>query len=93
MHLFAPVDAKDTDNQEMHFKKDVFVGTKEGEETLKSDGPSSMTFIVNDENDDAEDNSSGKTPAIGDKTPAPAKQEPPPVGTDNKQGTPVKKSP
>lgn len=36
--LFAPVHAVDSDGQEMHFEKDVRVGTKEGAETLSSSG-------------------------------------------------------
>ena len=54
MHLFAPVNGSDTDGQEAKFEKDVFVGTKEGEETLKSDGPSHFTFPL-DKSDGADD--------------------------------------
>ncbi|HLJ55080.1 MAG TPA: hypothetical protein VKT77_08555 [Chthonomonadaceae bacterium] len=39
MHLFAPVDLKDTEDQDMHFDRDVYVGTKEGAESVQSDGP------------------------------------------------------
>jgi hypothetical protein len=92
MHLFAPVDLKDTDNQEGHFKKDVFVGTKEGEETLKTEGPGHIIFVIPDDKDDAEENTPGKPQANGDKTPAPVKQDTPPAGTDNKKDPPVKKN-
>ncbi len=44
LHLFAPVDVTDTLKQEAHFDEDVFVGTKEGEESLESKGRSHGKF-------------------------------------------------
>ena len=46
LHLFAPVDGKDTDEQELHFKTDVIVGTKEGNETIESEGEFRGTIFV-----------------------------------------------
>lgn len=57
--LFAPVEGKDSEGQEMRFTTDVSIGTKEGEETLESAGKA--TFKINVESDD------------GDETQTPAK--------------------
>jgi len=94
MHLFAPVDVKDTENQEAHFQKDVYVGTKEGEETLKSDGPAKFIFLVDEDKDDSGDTAGDKPPATaGGKSAGAGKQGSPPAETDKKQDTPVKKNP
>ena len=45
LHLFPPVDMKDTDNQSGHFDQDVFVGTKEGEESVRKQPISSAISI------------------------------------------------
>jgi hypothetical protein len=93
MHLFPPVDVKDTDGQEAHFTTDALVGTKEGEETLESKGKISLKILLDDDADDSGDTSAGPPPAAG---PAPAgagKQEPPPVAPDGKPASPIKKSP
>jgi len=102
MHLFAPVELVDTDDQKGHFKDDVFIGTKEGEETLKTDGPANFIFIIPEDKDDSEDTPAGKTPVSTDtptgsgkreKPPAGTeKQNPPPAGTDTKQNPPPQKS-
>ncbi len=64
MHLFQPVKAFDSEGQKIDFEKDVYVGTKEGEETLKSTGHSTINFNLDD--------------AKGDDPAADSKETPPP---------------
>lgn len=58
--LFSPVAAEDSDGQTMKFEKDVTVGTKEGAETLKTDGRVIIHSKVKEEEEDEEDK--GATP-------------------------------
>lgn len=64
LHLFQPVKAYDSEGQKSDFEKDVFVGTKEGEETLTSPGKSTLHFNLDD--------------ASGDEQPTDKKDTPPP---------------
>ena len=95
MHLFAPVEVKDTDDQEGHFDKDVFVGTKEGEETLQSSGR--FKGKINVDSDDADDTKGTtpdpKKPEPGKEPQGAGKQDPPPSLPDKKEDPPVKKIP
>lgn len=91
MHLFVPVEMTDSDGQEAHFEQDVFVGTKEGEETLDSKGRTRLKILIEDDKDDSSD-------APPDtKSDAPAKPQPsdkpdnPAPPTGDKQTPPVKK--
>jgi lipopolysaccharide assembly outer membrane protein LptD (OstA) len=54
LHLFAPVDMKDTDDNKGHFDDDAFAGTKEGEETIESKGRFTGTFNVEEDKSDEE---------------------------------------
>jgi hypothetical protein len=54
MHLFAPVKFHDSDGQEIEFEKDVYVGTKEGEETLDSKGVTKGHVPIKDEEGESE---------------------------------------
>jgi hypothetical protein len=98
LHLFAPVDGKDTEDQAAHFNTDVFVGTKEGEETLQSDGPGHITFKVDEEKDDgaqpdAKPAADGKSDGTSkpDTTPAPPSSALPP-STPGKAAPPAGKT-
>jgi hypothetical protein len=99
LHLFPPVDMKDTENQEAHFTKDVYIGTKEGEETLKSE---SGKFVFNiDQDEDESDSANGAkpddktgpissgTPGAGKETPGAGKQDTPVTTPDKKQDPPA----
>ncbi len=54
MELFAPVESHDTDGQELHFEKNVIVGTKEGEESLQSKGKVKFKVKVDESDDEPE---------------------------------------
>jgi len=99
LHLFPPVEMKDTENQEAHFPKDVYIGTKEGEETLKSE---SGKFVFNtDQDDDDSDSANGAkpedksgpisngTPGAGKDAQGAGKQDTPATNPDKKQDTPT----
>ncbi len=93
LHLFAPVDMKDTDDQEGHFDKDVFIGTKEGEETLQSSGRFKGTFNVESDDEDkgggsAADKKSDTTKKPDGKDSSDGKKDTPGAAPDNKQDTP-----
>ena len=60
MHLFLPVKGHDSDGQEMEFEKDVMVGTKEGEETVESEGRASFKYLLKPDNDSADEKQPGK---------------------------------
>ena len=92
MHLFAPVELVDTDNQEGHFTTDVFIGTKEGEETIKSDGPATFKFIVPEDKDDPGNAPADNSPPAVDPSTGSVKEDRPPAGP-GKQDTPPKKNP
>lgn len=62
MHLFQPVNAYDSEGQKSDFEADVFVGTKEGEETLTS--PGKMTVRFNPDEAPEDDTSADKTPPV-----------------------------
>jgi hypothetical protein len=70
MHLFSPVKGRDTDDQSFEFEKDVFVGTKEGEETVSSKGRGIFKVLVEEEKEEA-----GKRPSEkrSDQPPKPPK--------------------
>ncbi len=71
VRLFAPVDVKDTEDQTGHFEKDVFVGTKEGAESLQSSGRMTVHFNRDgDEADSAPDAKPGATGSEAGKTPS-----------------------
>ena len=94
MHLFAPVDVVDTDNQKFHFDTDVFIGTKAGDETVASKGRFTATINIDDDNSGTAAPKPGdKKAPDGDRAPAGGKQYQPPGGTDSKQDPPVKKNP
>jgi lipopolysaccharide export system protein LptA len=57
LHLFKPVHYESNDGQIFDSPDDVFVGTKEGEETLKM-GRSHITFPSQDEDEDSNDSKS-----------------------------------
>ena len=68
---------EDTDGQKVKFEKDVLLGTKEGEEWLKSDGRMELEIIRHDDEEDKKDD---KTPAKEPKKegkPAPSPATPP----------------
>ena len=81
LHLFQTVKGHDSEGQTSDFEKDVFVGTKEGEETLTSPGKVIVHFNLDDTADDAAEekpekqNSEKQTPA---KKPPEKKDTPPP---------------
>ncbi len=54
MELFAPVNSLDTDGRELHFEKNVIVGTKEGEESLQSKGKVKMKVPIDNSDDETE---------------------------------------
>lgn len=54
MELFAPVDSHDTDGQELHFEKNVIVGTKEGDESLQSKGKVKFRVRIDRSDDEPE---------------------------------------
>lgn len=49
MKLFKPVAGKDSEGREIKFGSDVLVGTKEGEETLETEGESDLITPINEE--------------------------------------------
>ena len=59
--LFAPVNGQDTDGQEMHSESDMLVGTKEGAETLATQGKTTLKIFV-DEDEDAGATEEKQTP-------------------------------
>lgn len=59
LHLFPPVDGKDSDGQVFHAEHDVILGTKEGEETMQSDGPIHVVLLRDDEKDSEKDGDKG----------------------------------
>lgn len=68
LHLFQPVKAYDSEGQKSDFEKDVFVGTKEGEETLKSTGKSTTILNLDDvSNDDPAADKKDTPPPPGSK--------------------------
>lgn len=87
LHLFAPVDMTDTDEQEAHFKSDVFVGTKEGEETVESKGAFTIKALRNDDKKDDGAKSPEKPPTGANGAAVQPKKDPP-SGTDKKQNPP-----
>ena len=104
MHLFAPVELMDTEDQAFHFDKDVFVGTKEGEETVKSPGRFKGKINVPEDEDKPATGArsgdrnppSGGTPAgAGKESPPPptGKKDSPPAVEDPKRTSPAKQSP
>jgi len=81
LKLFAPVNGYDTDNEDLHFKEDVLIGTKEGYETLTSRGASEFKIKLEKEDEDEETGESKQAaPApSGKKTPGnPTPGNPPP---------------
>lgn len=86
MHLFAPVKSYDSEDQRMEFEKDVFVGTKEGEETVASPGRFSIKFNP-DNADDTDDAATEKTNT--DNKP-PEKKGTPPEKKDTSPAPPSK---
>lgn len=76
LHLFKPVKSYDSDGQKGEFESDVFVGTKEGEETLTSSGKSNYQFILEEVPDD-DTAPEDTTPEKKDvPPPAPPKKQP-----------------
>jgi hypothetical protein len=72
MVLFIPVEGHDSDGATLHFEKNAIVGTKEGEETLSSDGKVKVHFPIDEVKD--KDTEPAKGPKKGDgKTSAPNK--------------------
>lgn len=87
VHLFPPVKGTDTDGQKFDADTDVFIGTKEGAETVQTKGRFTITFNTEDEeNKDSTDakpgdkSSSDKNPPAAGTTPGTGKQENPPAG-------------
>ena len=60
--LFAPVEGRDTEGREISFEKEVIVGTKEGAETLKSEGKVRIKVPVEEEEEEAEGDKPPVTP-------------------------------
>lgn len=86
LHLFAPVDMKDTDDQKGHFDEDAIVGTKEGEETVESKGHFTGVFLIEEEKDDEETAPADTTDKTGTDKPVtdkPAQDKPASDKTDN----------
>jgi hypothetical protein len=52
LHLFKPVRGEDTEGQKVEFEKDVFIGTKEGEETLQTPGKMILRIKQTEESDE-----------------------------------------
>lgn len=73
LHLFKPVHGEDTDGQKIKFEADVFVGTKEGEETLRSAGKTTISVLQEpeDEEEDKKKPSDEKTPSKQSPKPSP----------------------
>lgn len=67
LHLFTPVNSYDSEGRTFDFTADVFVGTKEREETLSTPGRTTIHFNADD--------TSGDDPAADDKgaSPPPSK--------------------
>jgi lipopolysaccharide export system protein LptA len=79
LHLFEPVKAYDSEGQKSDFEKDVFVGTKEGEETLTSPGKAQIIFNLDDaSDDDAAADQSSPDKQTTEKKPPEKKDTPPP---------------
>ncbi|MCW3054210.1 MAG: hypothetical protein JWN14_3380 [Chthonomonadales bacterium] len=80
LHLFQPVKAHDTEDQQTDFEKDVFVGTKEGETSLTSPGRSTTKFNLDNATDDAAGpDKTSDDKKTGDKKPPEKKDTPPPA--------------
>ncbi|MCW3099048.1 MAG: LPS-assembly protein LptD [Chthonomonadaceae bacterium] len=77
LHLFEPVKAYDSEGQKSDFEKDVFVGTKEGEETLTSPGKAKIIFNLDDD-DAATGDKSSTDKQTTEKKPPEKKDTPPP---------------
>jgi lipopolysaccharide export system protein LptA len=71
LHLFKPVAGRDDEGQQSVFDEDVFVGTKEGEETIETKGKVVHTFIV------PEDEEEGTPKKESPPKPNPAEKAPP----------------
>jgi lipopolysaccharide assembly outer membrane protein LptD (OstA) len=80
LHLFEPVKAYDSEGQKSDFEKDVFVGTKEGEETLTSPGKAKINFNPDETSDDdaATADKSSTDKQTTEKKPPEKKDTPPP---------------
>jgi len=74
------VKAIDSEDQKSEFEKDVFVGTKEGEETLTSPGRSTVHFNAEDvtEDDAVTEEKASSDKQTGEKKPPEKKDTPPP---------------
>ncbi len=75
LHLFKPVRGEDTDGQKAKFDTDVFVGTKEGEETLYSSGKMELRMVQEED----EDEDTKETKPSDKKQPDNKSKEAPPV--------------
>jgi lipopolysaccharide export system protein LptA len=86
LHLFKPVHGQDTDGQKVEFETDVFVGTKEGEETLETPGKMTLRILQTEEDEENGDEKAKPKEA----KPSDGKPQEPQPKEDKKPAAPAK---
>ncbi len=83
LHLFKPVRGQDTEGQKVEFETDVFIGTKEGEETLQT--PGNMTLRIQQQDEEDEEDSTKEKPKEKPPVEAPKPNVPTPPKPNSKR--------